>query len=205
MVKNLSLPLAVSWLFLSLWRCTDAYILASQSDLSLSLTDVTTGVSPVLTLFLNEKVVVSVDGIKWEGAANSSSTVLEFTTVVDGNVFAQGKINLPESALELPYSVDVGEIYTSKSGPTTIEVTLRASESSLSTSLTIQSFKSWVSFTPIIVVIILGLLTRQVEVSLVLGIFVGACIITGGVRGGFKTTIDTYLLDAASNLSHVYT
>jgi Na+/H+ antiporter NhaC len=44
----------------------------------------------------------------------------------------------------------------------------------------------------------------MVELSLFSAIFVGACIVSGNVKDGFKTLLDTYLLNAISDVGHVY-
>jgi hypothetical protein len=39
----------------------------------------------------------------------------------------------------------------------------------------------------------------QVELSLGTGIFIGCCMITGSLTAGFRTMLDTYLLEALAS------
>jgi hypothetical protein len=55
-----------------------------------------------------------------------------------------------------------------------------------------------------VVVIVLALVTHMVEFSLMTTVFVGACMVTGNIKDGFKTSLDTYLLGAVSNTDHAF-
>jgi Na+/H+ antiporter NhaC len=55
-----------------------------------------------------------------------------------------------------------------------------------------------------VIVLLLAVTTNMVEVSLLSAIFVGACMVTGNVNGGFKSTLDTYILNAVADEGHVY-
>jgi Na+/H+ antiporter NhaC len=44
----------------------------------------------------------------------------------------------------------------------------------------------------------------MVELSLFSAILVGACMVAGNIKDGFKSTLDTYLLNAISDVGHVY-
>ena len=44
----------------------------------------------------------------------------------------------------------------------------------------------------------------MVELSLFSGIFVGACMVAGNIKDGFKETLDEYLLKAIVNEDHAY-
>jgi Na+/H+ antiporter NhaC len=56
----------------------------------------------------------------------------------------------------------------------------------------------------LVIVLLLAVTTNMVEISLCSAIFVGACMVTGNVNDGFKSTFDTYILDAVANVDHVY-
>ena len=185
------------------------YHLAAETDLLLALTDISTKVSPISTLFLNQPASVTIDGLQWEGVKETNSS-LSYTTRVNGNVQATGTIKLPSDAIFLPTSIFAGNISVSEAGSNTIEVVISVTgqnSSSLgeeqSTSKSIQSFRAWSSIIPLLVVLVLAVTSGRVELSLICGIFVGACMIAGSLTGGFKRTLDTYLLDAVANPDHV--
>lgn len=37
-----------------------------------------------------------------------------------------------------------------------------------------------------------------------MGVFVGACMVSGNITDGFKTTLDTYILEALASVDHGY-
>ena len=57
---------------------------------------------------------------------------------------------------------------------------------------------------PLIIVLVLALTTQMVEVSLFTAIFIGACMVTGNIKDGFKRTLDEYILKALTDEDHVY-
>ena len=44
----------------------------------------------------------------------------------------------------------------------------------------------------------------KVEISLYAGIFVGACIVQGNLKSGFKESIENYILNALADVGHGY-
>merc|ERR1719215_1028406 len=52
-------------------------------------------------------------------------------------------------------------------------------------------------------VITLAMITQQVEISLAIGIFVGACIITGNFVQGFKDVLEVYIGGSAASKYNV--
>jgi hypothetical protein len=182
---------------------TNGYSIDSTSTLSLTLEDVQTGSSPISTLFMNENATVIVDGISWTGDAEGGS-VLHFQTLVNGEKLTMGSIKLPEDPLTFPTRIHAGEIFASKRGSTVIEVLLSIDDSEASASLEVQSIMQWAATVPMIVALILSFASFRVEISLLAGLFVGACMVAGSLSDGFKSIITTYILDAASESSHVY-
>lgn len=174
-----------------------------ESDLSLTLTDAETGVSPVSTVFVQEKVGVVVQNITWEGSRDADS-FLWYTTSIDGEVVAEGKIYLSEDEEELPTSIFAGEAVVSNRGSTKIEVKLAISDSKASASVTVQSFRGWVTLFPFLAIIFATLITAKIELGLIAGIFVGACMEAGTIVDGFRSMVDTYLFEAVADASHIY-
>jgi hypothetical protein len=177
----------------------------SQSEyLSLKLTDLETGVSPVSTVFVNDKIGVVVQNITWEGSSEADS-FLWYTTSIDGEVVAEGKIDLSEDEDELPTSIFAGEAVVSNRGSTKIEVKLALSDSKVSSSITVQSFRGWVTLFPLLVMIFATLVvTAKIEWGLLAGIFVGACMEAGEIADGFRSMVETYLFEAVADASHIY-
>ena len=172
----------------------------------LSLFDIKSGIDEVLALFTNEVVTVSVIDIKWgprDISVNSSSDVT-YMTYVDENLAAVGSVDLSDVGRALPTSVSAGNIKVSSGGRHTIKVILTVDSDKIETEFTYQAFKSGASLIPLIVVLILALTTRQVEISLGLSIAVGACMVTGSIIDGFKSTLDTYMLGALADINHGY-
>lgn len=62
----------------------------------------------------------------------------------------------------------------------------------------------WWSLLPPLIAIGLALATRQVLVSLILGIFGGAYLICGGLFGAFANTLDVYLVESLYNKDHIF-
>ena len=172
----------------------------------LSLFDVKSGIDEVITLFNKEFVTVTVTDIEWgarDAPANSTNT-LTYMTYVDGKLQAEGSMDLADVGRELPTSFAAGDISVSKSGSHTILVVLSVDEDSADTEGSYQSFGAGASLVPLIIVLILAMTTRQVELSLGVGIGVGACMITGNIEYGFKSTLDTYILNALASVDHAY-
>jgi hypothetical protein len=67
-----------------------------------------------------------------------------------------------------------------------------------------QTYARGASLVPLIMVLVLAMTTNMVELSLFLGIWLGACILTGGLSSGFKTTLDEFLVGALANEGHVF-
>ena len=176
----------------------------SKSSFSLKFTDVETQISPISTLFIEEYVKVDVEGIKWTGYANDVGTELYFITRVNGEVAATGDISLPESALELPSTISAGEFYAAYGGRNRIEVELIVGEETTTASTTIQAYRKWASIAPLIVIVIVALITKKVELSFIVGTFTGACLLTGTIIDGFKSTFNVYILQAITDSSHIW-
>ena len=66
-----------------------------------------------------------------------------------------------------------------------------------------QTFGAGVSLVPLIIILVLALTTQMVEISLFLGVWLGACILTGSLKAGFESTIIDYLVGALADEGHV--
>lgn len=181
------------------------FTVGQSDDLSLTIADFETGISHVSTVFVKEQVAVTVDNIIWEGSSQEDSFFM-YTTSINGKVAAEGNHTLPQDALALPSSIFVGHVYVSDTGPTTILVKMQVSGSktSTSTSIQVQSIRKWITLLPLLVIIFVSVKTSKIECGFIAGIFATACIVTGTIAGGFTTMINTYLLEAIADLSHIY-
>jgi Na+/H+ antiporter NhaC len=56
----------------------------------------------------------------------------------------------------------------------------------------------------LVIVLLLAVTTNMVELSLYSAILVGGCMVTGNLIDGFKSSLDTYLLNAVADVGHVY-
>jgi hypothetical protein len=140
---------------------------------SLVLTDVSTSITDVVTLFTNEELLVTADGIEWEqtGAINGSDNLLFFETLVNGKVQATGNVSLANVGRELPGSIDAGTIKVEKGGRYTIEVVLTLDESEASTSNSFEAYAAGVAIIPLLVVLLFAVTTHMVSRQTDLGFF----------------------------------
>lgn len=90
------------------------------------------------------------------------------------------------------------------------ELSIRAGDHSESIELEAITFPRWLSILPPLIAIVLALVLREVIASLFVGIFFGAAVIGvyssssfAGIVSGLLTTLDTYILDALTDGSHV--
>lgn len=122
---------------------------------------------------------------------------------VDGVVVDSGSVELSESRA-LPAVINCGFGAVANSGPHDIGVTVTIDDSSSSYSETCYSFTGGASFAPLVIILLLAATTQMVELSLGSGIFIGSCMITGSVTAGFRTMLDTYLLEALASVDHAF-
>ncbi len=76
-------------------------------------------------------------------------------------------------------------------------------ETSSGTSGDYQTYSSGTSLVPLIIILLLACTTQMVEISLFLGIWLGACILTGSFTAGFESTILDFLVGALADEGHV--
>jgi len=175
---------------------------------SISLEDELTRIGGLKTIFVGDSTIVYLEGIEWSMADSDSNvtSMLTFETEVNGVVQASGSIELPENSFDLPSSIEAGTIVVDKTCAATVSVTIMLEESpdtSTSASGDYQAFAKGASLVPLIVILVLAMVTQMVEISLFLGIWLGACMVTGSLRLGFESTILDYLVGALADEGHV--
>jgi hypothetical protein len=176
-----------------------------NSELALYLIDSQSSIEDLKTLHNGFKVAVSVSGIAWSVMTEpKNSSVMTWTTFVDGNVVQSDTIDLAADGFNPIQSIDVGEITSSGSGRRFVTVDLELNGVTTTVEGEYESFQSGVTIIPLIVILVLAATTHMVEVSLISGIFIGSCIVAGNLKFGFFNTLDTYLLGAIANEDHVY-
>ena len=69
----------------------------------------------------------------------------------------------------------------------------------------VRVIPGWISLLPPLLAVFLAILTRQVILSLVAGVWIGATIISGWAPfAGFLRTLDRYIINAYADRDHVY-
>jgi hypothetical protein len=90
------------------------YNISSAGDLF--LTDVSTGISGLRTIFTGDAIAVAVDGVTWEpSGVEGGDDFVTFTTSLNGEVVDTGTISLTNVGRELPMSLQVGSVLVPKS------------------------------------------------------------------------------------------
>ena len=192
----------------SMTRAFDYAIDQDESGLVLFLTDKATGIegdTGLQSLHNGDTVSVSVTGIVWmEAKIATDFSTLTYIGSLNGIVVDTNTIDLAKDGKLLPGSVDVGEVTVEGSGRNTISIDLLLDGVTATSENEYQSFAAGVSIIPLVVILIFAATTQIVELSLMLGIFVGACIVAGSMKGGFFSTLDTYILGALASVDHGY-
>ena len=165
------------------------------------LHDVETTASDVSTIFKGKDYDVVVASASWDSDLLSAGlTSGTYTTSVNGEVQATGEVNIDPN--DPPDEVPVGSIKVSSGGTKTVSVdwtfgtsgtpaansTAMPADVSGSTSRDYQAFGAGASLVPLIVILLLAVCTGIVELSLTTGIFVGACMVAGNIKDGFKVS-----------------
>jgi len=177
-------------------------------DASLNLEDEATRIVGLRTIFIGDATIVNLEGIVWSPRENNNatSTNMVWETSVNDVVMDSGVIELPGDAIDLPTSIQAGIITVDKTQRSTVSVTVSledSPETASSTSGNYQTFTRGTSLVPLIVILILAMTTQMVELSLFLGIWLGACILTGSLAEGFKVTITEFMVGALADEGHV--
>ena len=121
---------------------------------SVLLTDEETQISGIETLFLDQNVMVTVDGVEWEFSNSTGGDFeVKYETFVDDELQDSGTISLVGTGRELPTSFDVGVIKAEDKGEVSISVTLTLDENEVSTDSTHQAFKAGNAIWPLLLVL----------------------------------------------------
>lgn len=173
----------------------------------LSLTDTETGIADILTIFTDEDTAVSVTGLEWVAneSNNTGGEVLLCETFVGGEKMSEDTFDLTSlGERELPSSIDCGSITIKDSGRPDVTARVSLDGSEVEVGQEFEAFAAGVAIIPLLVVLFLAITTQMVEFSLFFAIFVGACIVTGNIKDGFKTLLDDYILNALASVDHAY-
>ena len=159
-------------------------------------------------MFTGEEVNVTLEGMVWEPKQNATNdTTLFYDTFVNGMLEDSGNFSLADVGRELPSELFCGTVSSGTKGTTTITVVLSLDDVIYDDPPAENSYQTYapgLSIVPLLIVLILAMTTRMVEFSLYMGVFVGACIISGNINDGFTSTLDTYILGALADADHVY-
>ena len=172
---------------------------------SIVLTDWETSISGFDVIFLEEEVKVSVQDVVWEYKGDGNGTsFLRYETLVDGEIKAEGILDISGVRRELPATIDTGNLTISDRGVKTITVNLFVDETEATTSSDFQCFKAGMSIIPLIIILGFAVTTHMVEFSLFSGVFIGACMIMGSLKEGFTVALADIILSALANEGHGY-
>jgi len=177
---------------------------------SIALTDEATKIGDLRTLFVGDPTVVTLDGIVWSEVDVSTAGGFIWETSIDGIIQETGTIEVSDNttSLDLPSSIDAGSVVVDKAGATIVTVTITSMDdvelAASASSDEMMAFRPGVSLLPLILILVLAFTTQMVELSLFLGIWLGACLLTGSLSAGFKTTLDEFLVGALADEGHVY-
>jgi hypothetical protein len=126
----------------SLVGSTAAFDYSIKGAGEISLTDQETSIGNLVSIFTGEFIDVAVEGLEWEetGDVDGSADMLFWETSIDGEVQSTGSMSLAGVGRELPTSVDVGSVKTSKKGRRTIEVKITVDSSTASADTKIEAY-----------------------------------------------------------------
>lgn len=181
------------------------YLIDEESEFKLFLTDVDSRIDDLQSLHVGDTIKVDVVGLVWVAAKNATdNTNITWTTLVDGAQVAAGSIDLSADGKLLPGEITTGEFAVNGPGLHIISVKVELDGVETIVEGEYEAYGAGVSIFPLIVILLLAATTQMVELSLFLGIFVGACIVGGSIRIGFFRTLDTYILGALADTEHGY-
>jgi hypothetical protein len=138
---------------------------------SIVLTDVETGIDKIATIFTDEQILVSVDGLTWEPSTTNvteSNNLLVWETFLDGQLQPQasGTQSLADTGRILPTRIDAGEIVVGSGGRVNIRVEITVDGNTITTEKEFEAYGSGVSIIPLLVVLVFALSTRMVRTIL---------------------------------------
>lgn len=163
-----------------------------------------------VTLFAEENFTVTAV-LEWSelDTAYSQGDVLYWQLSLNDEFYSSGTESVNSSRV-LPSEIDCGEVIVGETGTVsiTVEVSLDStfSDSSVTSSgdASAQAINRGASIVPLIIVLVLAIALQKVEIALVLGVFVGSCMVSGDLINGFRGTFSTYLLNSVSDVDHQF-
>jgi hypothetical protein len=185
-----------------------SHTIHATSGTSLVLKDTRTKLD-VHTLFVDLPADVVVDGLLWKEllipTAGDERTILNYRTLLNGDEVYVSNLTLPRNPAQWPSQIAAGTISAKRNGKMHVEVEFWTGGSTNSVSTEIQAFRNWMACIPLIIILILGFF-RSVHViyALMIGLFVGSCLVAGSVIEGFQYTITKYIVMTVSNPQHIY-
>jgi len=197
----------VAGLLLAALPTTSSLYTPDASGGSISLEDEATRISGIKTIFIGDSTLVTLDGIEWSPSDGANATgTLMWETSVNGDVVDSGSIEVPSNSFDLPSSISAGSFVVDKKQISAVEVSIFLADSpegATGASGDYQTFGAGVSLVPLIIILVLAMTTKMVELSLFLGVWLGACILEGSLKAGFESTIVDYLVGALADEGHV--
>jgi len=182
-----------------------------------NLIDEATKIGAIRTIFVGDVTLVTLEGIEWipvdlerdetADGNNATSSVLIWETAVNDVVQDSGTIDLFDVDRELPTSIEAGSFVVDKRQKSSVSVRVFMEDSpelATTSSKNYQTYPHTLSLMPLIIILVLAWTTKMVELSLFLGIWLGACILTGTLSDGFTTTLSEFLVGALTNEGHVF-
>jgi hypothetical protein len=139
----------------------------------LSLSDVNTGINPILTIFKGEQFNVTVKDVSWVEFENSTgSDILFWTTTINGALVGEGNYSLAfeDVGRELPDSFFVGTYVLDNKQTANIVVTFNLDDVDTETSNDYQVYAAGLSIVPLILVLVLAMTTKMVHTQSMLGV-----------------------------------
>eukprot|EP00586_Coscinodiscus_wailesii_P013402 CAMPEP_0172512858 /NCGR_PEP_ID=MMETSP1066-20121228/247710_1 /TAXON_ID=671091 /ORGANISM="Coscinodiscus wailesii, Strain CCMP2513" /LENGTH=254 /DNA_ID=CAMNT_0013292839 /DNA_START=110 /DNA_END=871 /DNA_ORIENTATION=+ len=182
------------------------------SEGTISLNDASSTKSPSMRTIHNDKpFVVNVDLIwdELEKPYNSSNNLM-WSLYIDDVYQSHDQISLVTSRT-LPTILTVGTAMVTNGGGGggvvvnhKITVKFDLDGELLYVERWYQSYHEALSLLPLLITLTLVATTRMVELSLGLGIFAGACLISGSFLLGFRRALDEFLVDAIADRRHAH-
>lgn len=171
---------------------------------SISISDQATGINDIESIHNGRTFDVNAK-LRWKEKVYdiTSSNTLHWEMSVGGIVEGSGSVDLNQSR-DLPTSLDAGSATITNSGSHNVKVKIMLDAIENENGRDYQSFNAGASLVPLVLVILFAAATKMVELSLGMGIFVGACMVAGTLVGGFRSMLDVYILQAVANKDHAY-
>ena len=99
------------------------YAIMSGDDTGLVMTDITTGISDLVTVFTNDATAVEMVGVEWEYTGSvSTETNVTWSLLLNGELVETGEVDIGDTQRELPTSFGCGSFTPSSSKSLTLKM-----------------------------------------------------------------------------------